>query len=110
MRKGLSGEKNGRYSTGLTMKNDPRKGLYISWQNMKQRCLNPKHPKYHRYGGRGITLHKEWETIDGFLSWAESNGWASGLTIDRIDNNGNYEPANCKFITPEENSRKKKNH
>lgn len=107
MRKGLSGKDNGRYNTGLTMKGNPMAGLYISWQNMKQRCTNPNHPKFHRYGGRGISLYDGWKTINGFMEWALSNGWKSGLTIDRIDNNGNYEPDNCRFVTQSENSRKK---
>lgn len=82
--------------------------LYHSWQAMKQRCFNPKHPKYHRYGGRGITVQKEWLEITEFQKWALSNGWKPGYTIDRINNDGNYCPENCRWVSKSENSRKKR--
>jgi len=99
----LSGKKNPRYRTGLSGTN----GLYNSWQNMKQRCLNPNHPKYERYGGRGICICPEWLNIMGFNEWAEKSGYQPGLTIDRKDNDGDYCPVNCEWITPHANSRKK---
>jgi hypothetical protein len=83
------------------------RGLYISWQNMKQRCTNKNHPKYHRYGGRGITLFDGWVTIQGFMEWALENGWKAGLTIDRINNDGPYAPDNCRFVTISDNARRK---
>lgn len=105
--KNIKGENNPNYKTGLASREADRKGIYNTWQNMKRRCLNPNHPKYHRYGGRGIDLCKDWHTIEGFKKWAESSGWQPGLTIDRIDNNGNYEPTNCRWVTPSKNSRNK---
>jgi len=109
MRKGLSGKNNGRYSTGLAMGGkENRRGIYNTWQNMKQRCLNPNHPKYKRYGGRGIAICDEWLKIEGFLAWASQAGLKDGMTIDRIDNDGNYEPDNCRIVTTAENSRKKR--
>lgn len=102
----LKGKNNPRYKTGLTMNGGS--SLYRSWQGMKQRCLNPKNPKYPRYGGRGITVHKEWLEITDFQKWAVSNGWKPGLTIDRIDNDGNYCPENCRWVSVSENSRKKR--
>ena len=104
----VKGKNNPRYKTGLCMPDSEFRQIYNSWQNMKGRCLRPKHPKYHRYGGRGITVCKDWLDIKVFYSWAMSNGWKKGLTIDRIDNDGNYCPENCRWISLSENSRKKK--
>lgn len=104
----VKGDKNPRYKTGLCMKDNKTTGLYNSWQNMKQRCLNPKHPKYKRYGGRGISICEDWLKIENFYKWAVANGWKSGMSIDRINNDGNYCPENCKWISVSENSRKKR--
>ena len=104
--KSNKGENNPNFKTGLCVKGK-QKSLYNSWRNMKARCLNTKHPKYPRYGGRGITICKEWICIEGFYDWAMKNGWKEGLSIDRIDNDGNYCPENCRWITVRENSRKK---
>lgn len=65
---------------------------------MKSRCYNPNNPEYHRYGGRGITICDEWlGDTRVFVDWALSHGYRQGLQIERIGNDGNYEPANCTF-------------
>lgn len=69
---------------------------------MKQRCYYAKHKGHSRYGGRGITVCEEWQSVKGFRKWALQNGYRDGLTLDRIDNDGNYEPSNCRWVTPRE--------
>lgn len=105
--KDISGKNNSNYKTGYAV-NGHRPGFYNSWQNMKGRCLRKTHPKYYRYGARGIKICDEWMSIENFACWAINNGWEQGLTLDRIDNDGNYCPQNCRWVTPSENSRKKR--
>jgi len=104
----VRGTKNPNYKTGLAMPNAEHKGVYNSWQNMKSRCLNPRHPKYYRYGGRGVKICKPWLNVKTFYEWALANGWEPGKTIDRIDNDGDYCPENCRWVSMSENSRKKR--
>ena len=78
------------------------------WQNMLTRCKNAHHRNWHRYGGRGITVCSEWEnSAKAFIDWALANGYQPNLQIDRIDNDGNYEPSNCRFVTASVNQRNK---
>lgn len=79
--------------------------LYQVWQDMKQRCMNPNNKYYYRYGNRGIRVCSEWlNDYDIFYIWAISNGYKQGLQIDRIDNDGDYSPSNCRWVTPKQNT------
>jgi len=84
--------------------------VYLAWHAMLQRCENPSIKYYKDYGGRGITVCAEWHDPVVFIDWALANGWRKGLTIDRINNNGNYEPSNCRWVTQKENNRNKRSN
>lgn len=72
------------------------------WHKMHGRCYNPKHANFKFYGARGISVCEKWNSIKAFGDWANSNGYSENLQIDRIDNDGNYEPSNCKWSTPKD--------
>jgi hypothetical protein len=83
--------------------------LYNCWKNMKERCENPLRKGFSNYGGRGIRVCDEWRSsFIKFVDWAIANGYRKGLEIDRIINDGNYEPGNCRFVTRIVNSRNRR--
>lgn len=85
---------------GMTVDNER---LYNIWMNMKHRCYNNKCDKYEYYGGRGISICNEWMNDSTlFFKWALANGYKNNLTIHRDDNDGNYCPSNCVWITQRE--------
>ena len=85
--------------------NNSEKRIHTAWTNIKQRCYNKKHKQYCDYGGRNITICDEWKNnFKAFLHWALCNGYNNNLTIDGIDNNGNYEPNNYRWVTEKEQS------
>ena len=87
-----------------------RTRLYNIWLGMRDRCSREKNQDYNLYGGRGIKVCEEWKNdFLTFREWALKNGYKSDLSIDRIDPNGNYEPANCRWITLTEQTYNKRN-
>jgi len=85
--------------------NDPLRAVL---NTMRQRCNNPNNKDYQFYGARGVHVCPDWSDYLAFKQWALANGYATGLTIDRINPNGNYEPSNCRWITIQEQQRNRR--
>lgn len=84
--------------------------IYMCWQNMTRRCINPKSEAYKYYGARGIKVCDKWKTFEGFYEDMKE-GYKENLTIDRIDSNGNYQKSNCRWSTiAEQNDNRRSNH
>jgi len=81
-----------------TTHGDYKTRLYGVWTQMKERCSNPHHTSFNRYGGRGITVCEEWQDYPTFRDWANANGYEPGLKLDRKDNDGPYYPTNCRWV------------
>jgi hypothetical protein len=105
MRKGqgLKGSRNPMYRHGMEGTK-----VYWAWTAMKQRVSNPNSENFLYYGGRGITICKEWKDSMLFIKWALSHGYKEGLFLDRIDNNKGYYPKNCRWVTSKESNRNKR--
>lgn len=83
--------------------------IQTAWSHIKQRCYNPNCKSYADYGGRGIKMCDEWKnSLESFGQWSLANGYEDGLTIDREDNDGDYEPSNCRWVsmTVQENNKR----
>ena len=91
------GNLHGRWNQTHGMHSSPE---YNCWAGVKQRCLNPKNHRYNEYGGRGITICERWMKFENFL--ADMGRRPKGTSLDRIDNDGNYELSNCKWSTAKE--------
>lgn len=84
--------------------------LYKTWLSMKERCYNHNHAHYKDYGGRGIKICDAWkDNAKSFIEWCEANGWRRGLQVDRRENDGHYEPNNCRISTRMANMRNRRN-
>lgn len=93
-----------------TIHNNSHSRLYNIWVGMRDRCRRQKNWAYKYYGGRGISVCKEWDSYLEFKKWALQNGYEENLTIDRINVNDNYKPSNCRWITIQEQQRNKRNN
>jgi len=89
---------------GIASKN---KNEHRTWANMKSRCNDSNHPRYKDWGGRGIKVCKRWNDFENFLK--DMGKRPNGLTLGRISNDGNYEPKNCKWVTPKEQCANRRN-
>ena len=95
---------------GCTGHGGTKSDLYKVWCGIKRRCYNNHEEKYYRYGERGIKVCDDWRnSFKSFKVWADENNYIKGYHIDRKDNDGDYCPENCRFLSPEESARNKSN-
>lgn len=90
-------------AAGITRRDGKKTPTFRVWQMMRKRCTDPSHRMYYRYGGRGIRVCDQWRSFSAFLK--DMGERPSGLVLDRINNDGNYEPSNCRWVTRQVNQR-----
>lgn len=92
-------------------KRENKSRLFVVWCNMKSRCFNEKATGYGYCGARGISVCRKWrESYEVFRKWSLENGYSEDLQIDRIDNERNYKPANCRWITSQKQNNNRRNN
>ena len=106
----LNGHRKQRIEQNIVVNEEDFKRIRNILKGMSKRCYDSNHKSFPDYGGRGINVYKEWlESPLAFYIWAKNHGYKDGLTIDRIDVNGNYEPDNCRWITMFDQQSNKRN-
>lgn len=100
-----------KYLGNATTHGMSRTALYSRYTSIKSRCYNKHDQAYTNYGARGIVVCDEWKhSFETFYNWAMENGYKEGLTIDRIDHDGNYEPSNCRWVDMKTQQNNKRNN
>ncbi len=107
MERDMRGELGPNYKHGHSSRNSKLNPTYRSWQAMKERCQNPNNPRFKDWGGRGIKVCERWQDFVNFLE--DMGEKPEGLTLDRVDNNGNYELGNCRWATWKEQIQNRRN-
>ncbi len=99
----------GAKSCGCLHNGRKKTRVYRIWSAMRQRCRDPNASAYPRYGGRGISVDPSWDDFETFRKWAYSSGYADNLSIDRVDNDGDYTPDNCRWATDKQQAGNRSN-